>query len=267
MDNFSGHGKLEELQKVIPSWLTLEFLPENTTSVIQPQDGGIIARLKRLYRGMLLKLLLDMSDEDVDLTVDGFIKAVKVLHACNMAVEAWKQIDAEAIDKVWKRTLLVPNTLFICAEGMSKARKAELEDLERQVREALVSMSSTMSERAGVNVLLQGMGESMAREFIDVWLNFDEAADGDDLTIEQACDAVRVQKDDEGEEEESDVDVEEVMAHAEARRRLRDLIRYFEHTSSDFNDLIVLNGLMAKININAEATKVQRTIEDYFGRK
>lgn len=265
LDNFSGHGHLEQLQRVIPSWLTIEFLPENTTSVIQPQDGGIIARMKRNYRKRLLNMLVTMSEEDPNLTVDGFKKAVNVLHACMMATDAWQDIDEEAISKVWKRTLLVSNTLFISSEALSKAKRQELEDLEAQVRQTLLTMSSQPRQSGGddAQLLIDCMVEDMVDEFMRMWFDYDEGA-GSELSIEEACETTRQQEEDEGEDEEPEEDVDAVMAHNDARRHLRDLVRYFERHSTDFTDIMSLNMLIEKVNNMSLADQRQKSIEDYF---
>jgi hypothetical protein len=266
LDNFSGHGQLQHLQRIVPSWLKIEFLPENTTSVLQPMDGGIIARFKRFYRKLLLQRLIRES-ENPNLTVDGFKKSVNVLNACMMAAQAWDTIDADAIEKVWRRTLLVNNTLTITSEGLSKAKRVELESVEVQVRQALVNMSSAMAKRGGdegdVAALMSYMGEDMVDDFLRLWLDFDEGG-GDEVTIEEACDTVREQEGDEGVEEEPEVDVPTVMAHAEARRQLIALSRYFERYHADCGDVVYLDGLVDKVDKAVEENKVQKPITDFF---
>jgi hypothetical protein len=264
LDNFSGHGKLEDLQRLVPSWLKVEFLPENTTSTIQPLDGGIIARLKRVYRRQLLKLLVLWS-EDPALTVDAFKKRINVLEAVRMIADAWDSIDAEAITKVWARTVLVSNTLTITQEGMTRARKVELEKLELEVRQGLLGLAATMrgrEQQAGEDGIGRLMAD-MVDEFVTMWLDVDEGA-GDEITIEEACASILEQAADEGEDEEGDEEEAPVPAHSEARRMIDELLRFFKHEGTDYGDLVLLNRLQRKVEEMAEEAKRQTVITDFF---
>ena len=55
LDNCPGHGSVSFMQCKVPDWGKIELLPPNTTSIIQPCDGGAIMKLKRRYRRHLLR--------------------------------------------------------------------------------------------------------------------------------------------------------------------------------------------------------------------
>jgi hypothetical protein len=59
LDNSAAHPQCSECEKNIP----LEFLPVNTTSLVQALDIGIIKNLKMLYRGKLVNHILDAIEE------------------------------------------------------------------------------------------------------------------------------------------------------------------------------------------------------------
>lgn len=57
LDNFSAHKCLSE--RATSNDRLILSLPENTTSLIQPMDQGVIVKVKRLYRRALASCLLD----------------------------------------------------------------------------------------------------------------------------------------------------------------------------------------------------------------
>ena len=61
------------------SQIKIIFLPENTTSRLQPLDGGIIQNFKDKYRKRLVKYVLARIQEDVSATQ--IFKGVDVLVA------------------------------------------------------------------------------------------------------------------------------------------------------------------------------------------
>jgi len=66
VDNCPGHGKEEQWVGQLPNWIKVIFLPPNTTPILQPMDGGVIARLKRRYRKHLLRRMIDKEYTSVD---------------------------------------------------------------------------------------------------------------------------------------------------------------------------------------------------------
>lgn len=269
LDNFSGHGQLDMLQRVIPSWLRIEFLPENTTSIIQPCDGGIIARFKRNYRKRLLDRLVDMCDANPNLTVDTFIKGINVLHAIIMMGQGWDEIQPEAITKVWSRTLLTSNTMTITAEGMSKAKRQELEELEARVCAVLTNMPALIARSGpGSEIALRAELEGQAADdFMRRWLDFDDGDGEPEFTIDDAVESLRAAEageDEEEEEEEAVVDAQAVMTHAQALISLRQIARYLEAHDSDVTDLMCMYRVIDNVHAATQQRMKQSTIDTYF---
>ena len=55
MDNVSSHS--ETLQTLVPN-VTVEFLPANTTSLIQPMDQSVISTFKANYLKLVMQAML-----------------------------------------------------------------------------------------------------------------------------------------------------------------------------------------------------------------
>ncbi|KII72052.1 hypothetical protein RF11_16515 [Thelohanellus kitauei] len=64
VDNCAAHPHLDNLQNI-----QLEFLPPNTTSLVQPMDMGLIKNFKTLYRGKLVSYILESIDENLLTTI------------------------------------------------------------------------------------------------------------------------------------------------------------------------------------------------------
>ena len=240
LDNFSGHGTLEKLAEVhknVP-WLYIEFLPPNTTSIIQPMDGGIIAIWKRLYRKLFLERLLAMGEADKELTVDKFVKRTNVLHAIQLADEAWKSMDEEELKKVWDRTLMTPT---VTAEEQRKALEQELASVNQDALSLLAEVASGMSGRRACGLLKEG-------EEIDKWMGMDDltgALADPAPTPEDAADEVMMAEGDEGEddsEEEGDV-----VTSNDALRMAILLKQFFEKKGEDYKDSALLQTVINKI--------------------
>ncbi|XP_037501946.1 tigger transposable element-derived protein 4-like [Rhipicephalus sanguineus] len=80
VDNCPGHGKIDNLAAV-----TLEFLPANVTSVLQPMDQGVIEMARKYYRKSLLHRILLSHDNAKKYEID-------LLGAVNLMAEAWRQL-------------------------------------------------------------------------------------------------------------------------------------------------------------------------------
>ncbi|KAL4103849.1 hypothetical protein QTP88_019184 [Uroleucon formosanum] len=60
VDNAGPHSKLIDLKNI-----ALEFLPPNTTSLVQPFDMGIIKNLKTHYHGLLVTYILKAIEDNL----------------------------------------------------------------------------------------------------------------------------------------------------------------------------------------------------------
>ena len=78
--------------------ITVQFLPANTTSLIQPLDKGIIKNLKVHYRGTLVGYILQLIEEDPNFkssTAKEISSEVNVLQAIQYVADSWRQLPRE----------------------------------------------------------------------------------------------------------------------------------------------------------------------------
>ncbi|XP_072142099.1 tigger transposable element-derived protein 4-like [Dermacentor andersoni] len=90
VDNCMAHGAVNNLQAIC-----LEFLPPNTTSVLQPMDQGVIKNLKVHYRARLLGRTLMCFD-------NGKTHSVNLFTALGMLADAWKAVQPSMIANCYR---------------------------------------------------------------------------------------------------------------------------------------------------------------------
>ena len=77
------------------------FLPKNTTSRLQPLDGGIIRNFKLKYRRKLLKFVISRINDIVK--ARDIIQEVDVLKAVSWIKFAWDEVPEETIVNCFKK--------------------------------------------------------------------------------------------------------------------------------------------------------------------
>ena len=102
LDNATCHPQDIELKNI-----QLEFLPANCTSLIQPCNSGIIAALKKRYKGKLTKALVQMMDKDKISPALKISKQINMLDCILMMNASWNEISKETIINCWKKSQLI----------------------------------------------------------------------------------------------------------------------------------------------------------------
>jgi hypothetical protein len=95
IDNCAAHPKNVQLKNI-----TLEFLPPNTTSLIQPLDKGIIKNLKVKYRMKLVHFILEKIEEnlfDPSATANQISSKINILQAIQFVSESWREVSCSTI--------------------------------------------------------------------------------------------------------------------------------------------------------------------------
>ncbi|KAH9149223.1 hypothetical protein LEN26_004327 [Aphanomyces euteiches] len=97
LDNVSTHKEVKPMSNV-----KLHFLPVNTTSLLQPQDAGIIAATKKRHKAKLMQNAVERSDA-------GVVNPFKcTLHeSLQWLYEAWSEVSAQTISNCWRHVRYV----------------------------------------------------------------------------------------------------------------------------------------------------------------
>lgn len=99
IDNAPGHP--ETLNLIDPN-VKIQFLPPNTTSLLQPLDQGIIAAFKRYYLKRTFSRILQCMEADPLLTVTESWKQFNIAHCITIIKDAVSDLRPSTINACWK---------------------------------------------------------------------------------------------------------------------------------------------------------------------
>ena len=105
LDNFSGH-----IVDYVPTNVELLFLPPNTTSHLQPLDGGIIKAFKAYFkRKQYAKAyqyigMIQNGRQNLMGPIEKIFE-VDQLWAMKWVREAWKSVSTKTIENCWNATI------------------------------------------------------------------------------------------------------------------------------------------------------------------
>lgn len=105
LDNAPVHPKIT-LQNV-----KLQFLPANTTSILQPMDAGIIQTLKLKYRTRQLQHVITQMDKHLDKTGCQVLRDITVLDAIYWVAGSWREVQQDTIIKCFAKCGFTPEVL------------------------------------------------------------------------------------------------------------------------------------------------------------
>ena len=98
-DNCSAHTQVTGLSSI-----RVEFLPPNTTSVLQPCDMGIIRAVKAIFRKAMCRQVLQQMDESVTATACELAKKITLLDGILLMKASWEEIDSVTIRNCWVKS-------------------------------------------------------------------------------------------------------------------------------------------------------------------
>ena len=149
LDIAPGHPKdLEDNLLTDFPWLTVQFLPPNTTSLIQPRDQEVIAGFKKLYTRALFRRCFEACQFSSTMTLKTFWKEkFDILEAIRIIQKAWSEVTQRQLISAWRK--LCPS--FVQGDGgdqgdipeimdeiLTTARDLELEVNENDMEELIM---------------------------------------------------------------------------------------------------------------------------------
>uniref|UniRef100_UPI0035901482 tigger transposable element-derived protein 1-like n=1 Tax=Myxine glutinosa TaxID=7769 RepID=UPI0035901482 len=98
MDNAGGHALDLSYDGV-----QIEFLPPNTTSLIQPMDQGVIRAFKALYMRNTLQHLVEAMDSDENFSLKAYWREYTIATCLQNIQMAIKETKTETLNACWKK--------------------------------------------------------------------------------------------------------------------------------------------------------------------
>lgn len=162
LDNASSHTPGLNLSNV-----TLQFLPPNTTSHIQPMDAGIIRNFKLYYRKHHVRHLVRCVDEEKECVIN-------IREAIAYISDAWNSVKPQTIANCWRHTGLVPG----------EAEESQTEDFTTEIAALTAQLPiehpMSVSEFVAVDASEPTAEELSDNEIIALATNAPEATSDDE---------------------------------------------------------------------------------------
>ncbi|XP_036599100.1 tigger transposable element-derived protein 1-like [Trichosurus vulpecula] len=81
----------------------VEFLPKNTSALIQPMNQGVITTFKAFYLKRTLCQLIQETDGEEKPTIREFWRSYNIMTAVDNIAEAWQELKPSTMNAVWKK--------------------------------------------------------------------------------------------------------------------------------------------------------------------
>jgi len=231
-DNAACHKVEGQLKNI-----KLEFIPPNTTSLIQPLDQGIIRTMKVHYRTQVMRKMLQAIEEGC--SIIDYAKSIDVLVALHMLKQAW--------------LLVSPATIRNCF------RKAGF---------PTVGPDDNEDDVLPIPAVTAELGEAVTQEDFETFVDCDnEVACHGTSTDAEICEQVQRKRqnwnDDNDTEEFEGMQLSEArrVTHKEALSALATVRHYLEQNLTEYNEYYAIAD---KIEKNASKNRMQRKITDFF---
>lgn len=238
IDNAPSHPVVHFL-KSDDGLIFAKYLPPNTTSLIQPMDQGVIAALKKKYRGNLLRKYVEEGK-----TLTGFWKEHSILDAIYDVAASWTNVAESTLQNCWTKIIV---------------RETEHPN---ELPEEIETSGDSAESLSGLAQSLEG-GENVDTNDILEWFDCDrEASVFSCLTPEEIVRDVQENHVQEVEEPEEDVGTKITLNSAS--NSISELIEFFHDKDIPTSDKVVLYKLRGLIKKWEFDGKKQTTIENYF---
>ncbi|XP_057327565.1 tigger transposable element-derived protein 6-like [Microplitis mediator] len=244
IDYATSHNTTKTLSNV-----TVQFLPPNLTSEIQPLDQGIIKAVKDRYRSRLLEYIVSKAENCQ--SKEEFHKSVTVLHAIRWLYGAWMDISQQTIEKCFHRAGFVSSGLANDIED----QETILTDSAAELPDDLVAELATEREIDEADKFLpvhEELPDDIDRALNNYLFNRDDNDEGTESEKET--------DDEEGKEvEENNLGVDDAL------KCVKNLIQFCNQENySNVDSLFTLYNQIEGDWIRKKLSKLKQTKLDYY---
>lgn len=213
-------------------------------------DQSVIETLKRLYRKQLLRRLLSVDEDNVEVVLS-FFKKMNLKECSYMVVDAWDLIERKTLNKAWNRILKRENENSITNTDDSTILK-DINELMSNIPICQECDADDMKEWLTCDSNDQGFQIMSDDEIVD--------------NILQANEQQEMQEDET--EEHVDAENDAGPSHVEAFQALEIALKWFEkQKESDTVSLLQLKRIRDVAAMKRKNCLHQMTITKYFKLK
>ena len=227
VDNCTAHPALDTLKSI-----HLEFLPPNTTSLIQPMDQGIIKNLKVHYRKELVQMTITAIEDNLLSTscmATEVSAKITILDAIRVVAKSWRQVKTQTIANCFRKG----GFLVTASEDGTESRNlASQESDEEQALPQVVNGDSCL--RIDEDMKCYNEDDTLEDDIVETLSN-------KRLCLEDGSDS------------DSDNDTVVKISHVAAKRSIQVLQQYF-----------VEQGFSDTLHASLDASKMAQTTLDSF---
>ncbi|XP_047200519.1 tigger transposable element-derived protein 6-like [Hippoglossus stenolepis] len=165
VDNCTAH----DVKNTTLRNIRLEFLPKNTTSILQPCEQGIIRTAKAYFRKEMAHSVLCHTDEGSRVTAVDIADKISLLDAVLMLRDAWADVEASTIRNCWRKGGLVisPVEELTAIDSTAEINTAEFEQwiaTDDSLLEAFMDEDIVTEERERFGVDTDSVGSEEREE-------------------------------------------------------------------------------------------------------
>ena len=244
VDNCTAHPHLECLTNI-----RLEFLPANTTSLIQPMDQGVIKNLKTWYRKELVLITIAAIEDSIVSTSCTAIEVsskVSILDAIRLLAKSWRQVKGKTILNCFQKGGFVKPLL-------EDSRLSQEPGVDRNEEDDSLSLPEVVNGAEYLDIDDDAPcfpeDNNLEDNIVEAIVNERSCADGNDDT------------DDDSDEEQT---IEPTVTHTAARRAIQVLERYFVEQGFSGTLTAALDTCSDAVRRKASASTKQTTIDRFF---
>nr|XP_032836090.1 tigger transposable element-derived protein 1-like [Petromyzon marinus] len=181
----------------------IEFLPPNTTSLIQPLDQGIILAFKALYTRNTLQHLVEAMDSDQDFSLKAYWREYTIASCLQNIQRAIHEMKTETLNVCWKK---------LWPEAVHNPTGCSLDEIHHSAVDTAVNLAKQLGGD-GFN--------DMTLDDINALID----AHSQPLTDEDLAEMTKPPSEDDGEEEEEDTSVDKEEEDGLTLDRLATMVR------------------------------------------
>ena len=194
MDNCSAHPQAVQAEL---THIKLEFLPKNTTAMIQPLDAGIIRNFKYFYKSYLRQQIIIAAETYPKDDVKALSKRVDVLEALKLSAQAWKSVTKETIANCFTHAFNFNNNGesepldvtkdVVLPEGLNFETLDEEIQIENELEEVILEQveedeNESEEEEEEINIVPSCSVEEAMKAYLTLKNYFDSTGAGESIT-------------------------------------------------------------------------------------